>query len=86
MEEIEKNPPKVVLLKIILSYVSGYEICKKIKSNPKLKHIPVFFCTCVSGSEVEKHLAETKADGYILKPFDFSDFDGIISRFQKPFE
>ena len=78
LEEIEKNPPKVVLLKIILSDVSGYEICKKIKSNQKLKHIPVFFFTTMPGSEVEKHLAETKADGYILKPFNFSDLDGIF--------
>ena len=79
LKELANNPPpKVVLLNIILPDVSGYDLCKKIKSNPKWKNIPVFFCTAISGTEVEKHLAETKADGYIHKPFVFSDFDIIL--------
>jgi small GTP-binding protein len=78
LEELVINRPKVVLLKIILPDLSGYEICTKIKSIQKLKNIPVFFLTAFPGSEVKKHLAETKADGYILKPFNYSDFDGIF--------
>ncbi len=78
LEELANNSPKLVLLDIILPDYSGYDICKKIKSNPKWKNIPVFFLTTFSGSEVEKHLAETKADGYIHKPFFFSDFDIIL--------
>ena len=77
-EELNNIIPKVILLDIILPDFSGYEICKKIKSNPKWKDIPVFFFTTIFGFEVAKHLAETKADGYILKPFNFSDFDGIL--------
>ena len=42
------------------------------------KKIPVYFLTAISGSEVENHLEETKADGYILKPFNFSDFEVIF--------
>jgi CheY-like chemotaxis protein/GTPase SAR1 family protein len=78
LEELENNHPKVVLLDIILPDIDGFEICKKIKSNQKLKNIPVFFMSSIPSSEVEKHLAETKADGYILHPFNFSDFDGIL--------
>jgi len=78
LEELEYNTPKLILTDIIHPGPSGYEICKKIKSNQILKNIPVFFLTAIPGSEVKKHLAETKADGYILKPFKFSDFDGIL--------
>jgi len=78
LEELKNNPPKVILLDIILPDIDGFEICKKIKSNQKLKNIPVFFISTIPGSEVEKRLAETKADGYILQPFNFSDFDGIL--------
>jgi CheY-like chemotaxis protein len=78
LEELASNPPKLVLLDIILPDYSGYEICKKIKSNQKLKNIPVFLLTAIPGSEVEKHIKEVKADGYILKPFDFADFEGIF--------
>ena len=75
LEELSSNTPKLVLLDIILPDYNGYEICKIIKSNKKLKSIPVFLLTAIPGSEVKKHLEETKADGYILKPFDFSDFE-----------
>jgi CheY-like chemotaxis protein len=75
LEELSNNTPKLVLLDIILPDYNGYEICKIIKSNKKLKSIPVFLLTAIPGSEVKKHLEETKADGYILKPFDFSDFE-----------
>ena len=75
LEELSNNTPKLVLLDIILPDYNGYEVCKIIKSNKKLKSIPVFLLTAIPGSEVKKHLEETKADGYILKPFDFSDFE-----------
>ena len=78
LEELEHDTPKLILTDIIHPGPSGYELCKKIKSNQKLKHIPVFFCSAIPGSEVEKHLAEKKANGYIHKPFNFSDFDGIL--------
>jgi CheY-like chemotaxis protein len=78
LEELVNNPPKLVLLDIILPDYSGYEICKKIKVNQRLKNIPVFLLTAIPGSEVEKHIKEVKADGYILKPFDFSDFESLF--------
>ena len=78
LEELIYNTPKLIITDIIHPAPTGYDLCKLIKSNQKLKNIPVFFCTALPGSEVEKHLAETKADGYILKPFNFSDFDIIF--------
>ena len=83
LEELKNNTPKVLLLDIILPDLSGTDICKSIKSNDKLKKIPVFLLTAIPGSEVIKYLEETKADGYILKPFDFSDFE-ILFSYLKP--
>ncbi len=78
LEELKNNPPKLVLLDIILPDYSGYDICKKIKSSKELQNISVYLLTAIPGSEVEKHLEESDADGYILKPFDFSDFEVIF--------
>ncbi|MFX1352949.1 MAG: response regulator [Promethearchaeota archaeon] len=77
LEELGRAKPKLILLDIILPDLSGYDICKTIKSDKEFKKIPTFFLTAISGSEVENHLKETKADGYILKPFNFSDF-GVV--------
>jgi CheY-like chemotaxis protein len=78
LEELANNPPKLVLLDIILPDYSGYDICKQIKSSKELQNISVYLLTAIPGSEVEKHLVESNADGYILKPFDFSDFEVIF--------
>ncbi|MHA2393434.1 MAG: response regulator [Promethearchaeota archaeon] len=78
LEELGNTTPKLILLDVILPDLSGYDICKTIKSDKEYKNIPVYFLTAIAGSKVEKNLEETKADGYILKPFNFSDFEVIF--------
>jgi CheY-like chemotaxis protein len=75
LEELSFNVPKLILLDIILPDISGFEICKQIKSNKKLEKIPIIYITAVPGPRVEEKLKETNADGYILKPFDLTDLD-----------
>ncbi|MFW9968713.1 MAG: response regulator, partial [Candidatus Odinarchaeota archaeon] len=83
LEELGNTIPKVILLDIILPDLSGYDICKTIKSDKEWSDIPLFFLTAISGGEVEKKLPDTKADGYILKPFNFSDFEVIFDILKK---
>ena len=78
IEQIRGGVPKLILLDIILPDISGYEICKMIKDHKVYKEIPVYILTAIPGSEVEKKMGEIKADGYILKPFDFSDFEVVF--------
>lgn len=85
LDELKQNsvPPQLVLLDIILPDISGYDICKALKGDNFYKDIPVYFLTAISGSEVESHLEETGANGYILKPFNFSDFDFLFDILKK---
>jgi CheY-like chemotaxis protein len=78
IEELKHAQPKLILLDIILPDLSGYDLCKMIKSDKKLHDIPVYLLTAIPGSEVQKKLNDIKADGYILKPFDFSDFKPLF--------
>lgn len=75
LEELNRSTPKLILLDIILNDISGYEICNKIKSNENLKEIPVFYITAIPESEVIEKLKETGANGFFLKPFNFSQFE-----------
>jgi len=78
LEELRKVAPKVILLDIILPDLSGYDICQTIKTDNAFKKIPVYFLTAISASEIKRRIHETLADGYILKPFNFSDFKVIF--------
>ena len=81
-DELKNSNPKLILLDIILPDVSGYDVCKRIKENEEYKNIPLYFLTAIPESEVEKKLEETGANGYILKPFDFSDFEVVFEKLQ----
>ena len=75
---MKRSIPKLILLNIIFPDISGYEICKRIKIHPKYEEVPVFLFTAIPRSEVEKKMEEVGADGYILKPFSFSEFDDVL--------
>ena len=75
---MKNTVPKLILLDILLPDGSGYEICKKIKTDDKLKNIPVYYITAVPETEVHNKMSETKADGYFLKPFNISDFNILL--------
>ena len=77
---LSNSIPKIILLNIILPDISGYEFCKKVKLDLRLKNVPIYFITAINGSEIEEHIRVTGANGFILKPFDFSDFQVILEK------
>ncbi|MFX1445422.1 MAG: response regulator [Promethearchaeota archaeon] len=83
LEELKRNKPKLILLDILLPDISGYEVLNKIRSNDNFKNLPVFFLSAIPGSEVEKKANELDANGYILKPFNLSDFQSIFKHLKK---
>ncbi len=78
IEELMRTIPKLVLIDIILSDVSGFDICKIIKSDNRYKNVLVYYLTAIPDTEVKKKMEETQADGYILKPFDLADLDFLL--------
>ena len=74
LDELNRAVPKLILLDIILPDISGYEVCKIIKSDDKFKDIPIFYITAMPESEVRKMLKDTGALGFLRKPFNFEDF------------
>ena len=79
LEELKRYKPKVILLDIILPDINGYEICKKIKTDNKIKSIPVYYITAIPEADVQKNMEETGADGFFLKPFKFNKFEILFN-------
>lgn len=68
-EALQKELPHLVLLDVRMPGMSGYEVCKQIKSNQGTRHIPVVFLSA-KGQESEINTGyESGAIDYILKPF-----------------
>ena len=66
-----KNPD-LVLLDINMPGMDGYEVCTRLKGNPKTRHIPVIFLSANEDSEDEAKGLELGAIDYITKPFNRS--------------
>ncbi|MFX1395338.1 MAG: response regulator [Promethearchaeota archaeon] len=79
LEELQKFIPKLILIDVLLPDIDGYKVCKEIKSNENLKNVPTYYATAVPRSEVLERLEETGADGYFLKPFDFTKFEELFN-------
>ncbi len=69
LDSIKANKPDMILLDLILPVISGEKICRQIKKDEELKHIPVILFTAsdVSVADTAKQLG---AEDYIAKPFD----------------
>jgi DNA-binding response OmpR family regulator len=66
---IEKIEPDLVLLDLMLPGMDGLEICRQLKSNRKLSHIPIVMVTA-KGEESDVVLGlGIGADDYVSKPF-----------------
>jgi len=64
-----QNPPDLVLLDIMMPGMDGYEVCRRLKSDPRSENIPVIFITAKGEVEDETKGLETGAVDYIVKPF-----------------
>jgi DNA-binding response OmpR family regulator len=61
--------PDVIVMDIMMPKMDGYEACKRIKSDPETKDIPVILLTA-KGREADRKLgADAGADDYVVKPF-----------------
>jgi putative two-component system response regulator len=63
-----ENRPDLILLDVMMPEMSGYEVCKQLKSDPATQDIPIVFLTALAEAEDEKRGLELGAVDYITKP------------------
>jgi len=61
-------PPDLVLLDVMMPDLDGIEVCRRLKDDPRTRHIPVIFLTAMTKSEDERIGLEAGAVDYITKP------------------
>ena len=77
------DAPKVVFLDLKLPKVSGMEVLRRLKADPRTHNWPVVILT---SSQQDRDIAEAYAlgaNGYIVKPIDFTRFSHVIGEMSR---
>jgi two-component system, OmpR family, alkaline phosphatase synthesis response regulator PhoP len=70
---LEKAPPDLVILDVMLPRMNGFEVCRLIRADPRWAKLRILMLTAKGrDTEVEKGLG-LGADAYVTKPFSTKD-------------
>ena len=67
--QMERNNVSLVVTDVMMEPMDGMELCRRIKYNVDLSHIPVIILTAVTSERGKMEGMESGADAYIVKPF-----------------
>ena len=69
LDWLEYHHPAMVISDIVMPEMDGFELCHRIKSDGRLKHIPVILLTSLSSMEDVMHGLKSGAENFITKPY-----------------
>jgi len=68
LEMVAKHKPDLILLDIMMPHMSGFEVCRHLKSNPETRDILVVMITALSETGDIERATECGTDDYLTKP------------------
>lgn len=81
LQAMEEDPPDLVLLDLMMPDMDGWEVYRQIRSNDRLKEIPVIAVTA-KAQLIDRILAVKVAgmDDFVTKPFDPKELIASVER------
>src|ERR1700754_1730511 len=68
LPRIEECIPDIVLLDVMMPGMDGFEVCRRIKSNPRTAHVPVVMVTALDQPSDRVTGLDAGADDFLTKP------------------
>ena len=80
LEQMQGTCPDIVVMDIVMPRMNGYELCRRLKSDPKTQNVPVVMCSS-KGEEFDRYWGMKQgADAYIAKPFQPTELVGTVKQ------
>ncbi len=80
LQAVKAHLPDVVVLDVMMPGIDGWEVCRRLKENPKVSHIPVIFLSARAQDEDLQRGYALGVDEYVTKPFDPAHLVEIVRR------
>ncbi len=75
---VEENQPDLIILDWMIPQLSGLEVCRRLKLNPKTRQIPVIMLSARAEEVDRVRGLETGADDYVVKPYSVVEFTARV--------
>lgn len=79
LEKLKETIPHLIILDIMMPEMNGYEVCKRIRKKPTLKHLPIIMLSGKGDVADEIEGWRIGIDEYIVKPFNTEELIAIIA-------
>ena len=70
IREALKHPPILIVLDVMLPDLDGFEICKRLRLDPRTATVPIIMLTALDQSEMRARALQCGVTEYMTKPFD----------------
>jgi two-component system alkaline phosphatase synthesis response regulator PhoP len=68
LEIVKKDNPDLILLDIMMPKMSGFEVCRRVKSDPSTAHIPIIMVTALNEFGDMQRAVDCGTDDFVSKP------------------
>ncbi len=70
LRSVEKNPPDLVLLDIVMPGLDGYEVCRQLRAQESTRELPIMFLSALEDVKDKTRGFEVGGNDYLTKPFE----------------
>ena len=70
LRSVDKNPPDLLLLDIVMPGIDGYEVCRRLRSDAKTSDLPIMFLSSLEDVRDKAQGFEAGGNDYLTKPFE----------------
>lgn len=71
MQLVSENPPDLIILDVVMPEMDGFEVCRRLKTNPRTRLIPIIMVTSLDKSRNKIQGIKAGVDDFLTKPIDF---------------
>lgn len=78
LDHLSANTPDLLILDVDMPHATGFDVCDKVKSEARLRNVPVIIMTGKAPEKVEDRAELSRPDALIYKPINGNDLRSLI--------